>query len=113
MGNMERQLIPESKIKEITETIVNVIDPDKILLIGSYAAGNPNVDSDIDLIVIKDSILPRYKRGIEIDYALKGIGVPADIIVYTHNELIAEKEIPCSFIQTAVKTSKLLYEKQS
>lgn len=110
---MEKSIIPESKIKEITETIVKVIDPDKIILFGSYAAGTPNENSDIDLLVIKDSPLPRYKRGFEIDMALRGIGVPTDILVYTHNELNNERDIPSSFIQTAIKISKLLYERQS
>ncbi len=67
---MEKSIIPESKIREITETIVKVIDPDKIILFGSYAAGTPNENSDIDLLVIKDSPLPRYKRGFEIHKAL-------------------------------------------
>lgn len=109
---MERSIIPESKIKEIANTIVKIIDPDKIILIGSYAAGNPNIDSDIDLLVIKESTLPRYKRSFEIEKALIRSGVPMDILVYTHNEFAIEKEIPSSFIQTAIKTSKLLYERQ-
>lgn len=110
---MERSLIPESKIREITDTIVKVMDPDKIILIGSYAAGTPNVDSDIDMLVIKDSTLPRYKRGLDIYMALKKCGVPADILVYTHEELRAENQVFCSFVQTALQTSKLLYERQS
>ena len=110
---MEKSIIPVSKIKEITETIVKVIDPDKIILIGSYAAGTPNEDSDIDLLVIKDSPLPRYKRGLEIHKALIRSSVPMDVLVYTHNEFVTEKEMPSSFIQTAIKTSKLLYERQS
>ena len=30
------------------------LDPDKIILFGSYAYGNPNEDSDIDLFLVKD-----------------------------------------------------------
>ena len=110
---MERCLIPESKIQEIADTIIRVADPDKLILFGSYAAGTPNVDSDIDMLVIKDSPLPRYKRGFEIEKALMKCGVPIDLLVYTHDELNAENQIFCSFIQTALKTSKLIYERKS
>jgi predicted nucleotidyltransferase len=32
------------------------LDPDKIILFGSYAYGTPNEDSDIDLFLIKDDL---------------------------------------------------------
>ncbi len=32
------------------------LSPDKIILFGSYAYGNPNEDSDIDLFLIKDDL---------------------------------------------------------
>jgi predicted nucleotidyltransferase len=36
------------------------IDPEKVILFGSYAYGTPNADSDIDLyIVTKENIIPK------------------------------------------------------
>jgi hypothetical protein len=37
--------------------------------------------------------------------------IPLDIIVYTPEEFESEKEIKFSFINNAIKTSKLLYER--
>lgn len=44
------------------------INPEKVILFGSYAYGTPNIDSDIDLyIVIKDDFIPKtYAENIEI-----------------------------------------------
>ncbi|MEA3353848.1 MAG: nucleotidyltransferase domain-containing protein [Campylobacterota bacterium] len=44
-------------IEEIKDEIVErlkPLDPDKIILFGSYAYGTPNEDSDIDLFLVKD-----------------------------------------------------------
>jgi predicted nucleotidyltransferase len=37
-------------IKDLCEQIVRVAQPQKIILFGSYAYGNPTEDSDIDLL---------------------------------------------------------------
>lgn len=39
---------------EIVERL-KPLNPDKIILFGSYAYGEPNEDSDVDLFLVKDS----------------------------------------------------------
>lgn len=40
-------------IKRIVERLVAGYAPEKIILFGSYAYGEPHADSDIDLLIIK------------------------------------------------------------
>jgi predicted nucleotidyltransferase len=47
-------MLETNKIDDIVNRIAVKFNPDKIILFGSYAAGNPNSDSDVDLLVIKD-----------------------------------------------------------
>ena len=48
-------MVDIEKIKvEIVERL-KPLDPDKIILFGSYAYGTPNEDSDIDLFLVKDN----------------------------------------------------------
>ncbi|ODS36622.1 hypothetical protein BEH94_11570 [Candidatus Altiarchaeales archaeon WOR_SM1_SCG] len=42
-------------IQRIVEKIKNNYNPEKIILFGSYAWGNPTKDSDIDLFIVKDT----------------------------------------------------------
>jgi len=45
-------------IEELKHEIVErlkPLDPEKIILFGSYAYGTPNEDSDIDLFLVKDN----------------------------------------------------------
>src|SRR5690242_6590378 len=46
------------------QKLVQELNPEKIVLFGSYAYGNPNPDSDVDLLVImKTKASPRTEAG--------------------------------------------------
>ena len=105
-------MVEISKINDIVERIATKFDPDKIILFGSYAAGNATTDSDLDLLIIKDTDLPRHKRSFDIQKSLIGLKIPLDILVYTNREFESEKNESFSFINAAIKTSKLLYERK-
>ena len=42
------------EIKQLVYLIIEVADPDKIILFGSYVYGTPNDKSDLDFLVIKN-----------------------------------------------------------
>ncbi|RPI14445.1 MAG: nucleotidyltransferase domain-containing protein [Ignavibacteriae bacterium] len=100
-----------SKIQEIINKIVDNYGPDKIILFGSYATGSIHINSDIDLLIIKDSPLPRHRRGSEVRKYLYGTMVPMDIVVYTNKEIEEDKDLKFSFIYNVMKSGKVLYEK--
>jgi uncharacterized protein len=105
-------MIKKSTILKIIYEIATATQPDKIYLIGSYATGQANENSDIDLLVIKDTIEPRYKRSIEFQKVLIGTKIPADIIVYTNDEFEKEKSKSFSFISKAIIGAQLIYERK-
>lgn len=45
-------MIKREKIVQLSQAIANEFQPNKIILFGSYAYGNPQDDSDVDLLVI-------------------------------------------------------------
>lgn len=106
-------MIKESKIREIVNIITAGFNPDKIILFGSYAVGQANEDSDLDLLVIKDTDLPMHKRNIEIRKALIGTKVPLDLLVYTNREFESEKKQKYSFLCQIIDTAQTLYERQN
>ena len=104
-------MIKNEKISEIVNKIVQYYAPDKVILFGSYANGTPNEDSDLDLIVIKNTDLPKQSRGREIRKYLFGSLVPMDLKVYTPSEFNDDMLNPYSFLSAAMKNSSTLYER--
>jgi len=96
-------------------------DPYKIILFGSYAQGNQNKDSDIDLMVILDNdhvsktYEERLNKKIFIRTLLLEINrkIPLDILVYSKEELSQIKKYGNHFIDEIEKTGKIIYEKAS
>ena len=100
----------ESRIPEIKDKIVKAINPEKIILFGSYAWGKPTEDSDVDLFVIKDSSERRIDRQRNLRMKLFGSGVPMDLLVYTPKEIDKRLEIEDTFISYILSNGKVLYQ---
>ncbi len=97
----------------IVQRIVAALAPERILLFGSRARRNHRPDSDIDLLVVKESSEPRYKRAVPAYAALSDlpIDVNADVIVYTPQEIRDWSGAPTAFVTTALRDAQLLYER--
>jgi len=102
-------MISQEKINEVIDRIVKNINPEKIILFGSYAQGNPSEDSDLDLLIVKEMRIPRYKRTREVKKHLRGLKIPIDVIVYTRKEIKEWEETKTAFISQAIKQGKILY----
>jgi len=104
--------VDKALLNDVTRRIVEAVDPEKIILFGSHAYGKPSKDSDLDILVIMKSNLPRYKRSVPIYKALTGMLIPKDIIVYTPQEVEEWDNVPQAFVTTAVNKGKIIYEKE-
>jgi predicted nucleotidyltransferase len=105
-------MISRAKISDIVDKIAKNYRPDRILLFGSYANGTANEDSDLDFIIIKQTGTPKHKRGREVRRFLLGSMVPIDLKIYTPNEFSTESNSDHSFLNSAIKGSKVLYERK-
>jgi len=101
-----------STLEEVVQRIVQTVHPEKIVLFGSRARGDHRTDSDVDLLVIQETVEPRYRRSVPIRRAIVGLIPSKDVIVYTPGEVEEWQDIPNSFIATALSEGKVLYEKK-
>lgn len=99
-------------LKDIVGRIVRTAQPEKVILFGSRARGKARPDSDFDLVVIKESDEPRYRRDAALYLALAGLNVPVDVMVYTPQEVREWSAVPLAFITTVVREGKVLYERE-
>jgi predicted nucleotidyltransferase len=59
-------MIDDRCIADLSERIVREFQPDKIILFGSYAYGQPRADSDVDLLVVLPFKGRGFRKSLEI-----------------------------------------------
>ncbi len=84
-------------------------DPERIILFGSHARGDARPDSDIDLFIVEESDLPRYRRSPKYYLALAGVFPSKDILVYTPSEVDEWRTVPNALTTVALREGRVLY----
>jgi len=105
---------PQRELKQIVRRIVEAYAPDKIILYGSYAYGTPGPDSDIDLLIIKETAEPPRERWFTVCDALWSLPTasPVEPLVVTQAELAGRLQLGDQFFQEIVSRGKTLYDRQ-
>jgi len=93
------------------ERIVSELKPEKIILFGSYAYGNPTPDSDVDLLVIMKTKAKEIDRYLAVSNLLYPRQFPVDILVKTPREVQAESRKKGNFFMREILAkAKVIYE---
>ena len=103
--------LTDETLAEIVRRIAAVGSPERIILFGSRARGDDGPDSDLDLLIVEESDLPRYRRAARYYRALTGTFPAKDIVVWTPDEIDSWREVRYAFITTAVREGRTLYER--
>jgi predicted nucleotidyltransferase len=99
------------KIEEMIRRIVEKFDPEKIILFGSSARGEAGPDSDADLLIVMRYSGSRRRQATEIDLALWGIDLAADILVFSPEEIEKYQDMVGTIIRPARREGKVVYER--
>ncbi len=103
--------ITRRQIAAAARHIAEKFDPEKIILFGSYAYGNPTPDSDVDLLVIMQARLPWPKQEAEIYKSFRPYPFAMDILVETPIQLQQRVKQGDSFIKQITEQGQILYER--
>ena len=98
-------------LPEITRRILSISDPEKIILFGSYARGENDPDSDIDLLVIIKNIETPRAESNRLRRSLRGMLVPVDLIVATPEQIERYGNVVGYIYHTAIAEGKIVYER--
>ncbi len=108
----------DALIKKLIHNL-KIVNPNKIILLGSHARGDFDDDSDIDLVVILDidRIPESYDKKLDLKIKVRDSiyelsrQMPIDLIVYTNGEFEQLRKQQTSFYNEIIDTGKLIYEK--
>ncbi len=79
-------MIEKRSILEFVNRVVEKFKPERVILFGSYASGTPDVDSDVDLLIVKNHRGPGHLMATKIRQAVR-VHFPMDLLVRSAAEL--------------------------
>ena len=101
---------PSSDVLDaIIRRIVDVAQPDRIILFGSAARGEMGPDSDIDLLVVKSGVPHRGHLAEKIYVSLIGVPASVDVIVVTPEDLRRFRDKVGTVIRPALRDGREVY----
>jgi uncharacterized protein len=100
----------QNELDNVVQQLSTKYNPEKIILFGSFANGNIQENSDIDLFIIKDNV-PYHgiDRIRELDNLIS-YTIPVDFIVYTQAEVMHCISSGDVFIQNIFQSGRVLYD---
>ena len=102
--------LSEAMLSEITRRLVATYQPDQVVLFGSHAWGNPDENSDVDLLVVLSaSDEPAYRRASAGYRSLFGVGVPCDVWVRTREEVLREAPLSTTLTHKIIREGRVLH----
>ena len=102
-------MVKRAQIRAFSEAVAREFRPQKIVLFGSYAYGNPTEDSDVDLLVIMPFERKQGRKSLEIRQRVPA-EFPLDLIVRTPQFITQRLEWGDCFTREILSKGKLLYE---
>lgn len=106
--NIERSEEVFEKLNEYVRRVVEALKPHAVVLFGSFARGDINEGSDVDLLVVadfKEPFLDRIKLLLDLN---DGIGLPLEPVGYTVEEFQKMRESGNRFLEEVLRTGRLL-----
>ena len=103
--------VTEERLQEVARRIVEAFAPERIILFGSYAWGEPTPHSDVDLLIVMENEERPARRSACVARVLLDVPFPIDILVRTPTELQHRIRIGDYFIHEILEQGQVLYER--
>jgi predicted nucleotidyltransferase len=104
-------MLTEKEIAGLVNRIVECVDPEEVIVFGSYAKQRATRRSDLDLLIVKETELPKRYRRDMVEHLLSTFLVSVDLHVHTPEEVEVYREEADSFVSTIYRTGRVFYKR--
>jgi uncharacterized protein len=104
-------MLTSNEIDRLIQMIVARIQPQKVIIFGSYAKGTATIRSDLDIFVITETELPMALRADDLKPMLLQSLIPVDVHIYTPEEVEEYAKEQFSFVQSILKSGKTVFRR--
>jgi predicted nucleotidyltransferase len=102
-------MISARRINEYVNELVRRFAPDRVVMFGSYAAGKPHADSDVDLLIVMKHRGAAAEQAARIRRSIRA-GFPLDLIVRSPAAIRRRIAMGDGFIREILEKGKILHE---
>ena len=102
-----------SNVEAVLQRLIDAYDPERVILFGSHATGAAERESDIDLLIVKETDRRPTDRRIEVERLLSDRRIPLDILLYTPQELRDLYAAGSPFVEDVIETGRVLYMRKA
>jgi len=104
-------MLAATEIDTLVGRIVALTRPEKVIIFGSYAKGMATIRSDLDIFLIKETVLPMANRVDDLKPMLSCVLISVEVHNYTPEELDEYCKEEFSFVSSVLRSGKTVYEK--
>lgn len=97
-------------LDNIVARLTSVVRPARVIVFGSSVTDTATADSDIDLLILLDEVDDARREGVRLRRALRGVGMPFDVIVMRTDRFEETKNVVGGIAYPANKYGKAIYE---
>jgi uncharacterized protein len=101
--------VSQEVLDKIIQRIVEVAQPERIILFGSAAREEMGPHSDVDLLVVKSGEFDQSRLMGDIYMNLHGVGQAVDVILVTQEQVERYRNTHCLIIAPALREGKEIY----
>jgi predicted nucleotidyltransferase len=103
-------MLTQDDIRSTTEKIVKqAASPVRVVVFGSYGRGDATENSDLDLLVVEESLEDYTGEYVSLRKAIGSIGVGVDLLLISNKDYEQRKDWFSSPIYWAHREGKIVY----
>ncbi len=101
----------QTVIRQVVDRLKADYRPERIILFGSWAYGEPSEESDLDLLIIKKTDYPFHRRWAEVYQLVNTLvkGIDFSPFVMTPEEIADRQRAHDPFVEEVLTRGKTLY----
>lgn len=103
-------MISQQTILHAAQLLGEAAKPARVILFGSYARGDAVESSDLDFLVVEQTLQDKFHEMVRLRQVLRPLRVPADVLVCSQAEIVQQQQSCSTAVYWALREGKVLYD---